>query len=152
MLGLNFRVALAATEQNLGHATAAARQPYKWHSIGNGSGATYMGDMNPSGPDPSLISLPVKSSGQPQAADGWSPGCCLLLAGFPRCHLFITSLSQSDSRYPVDRRASSEAALAISLFHAPPPQFSTKHIRAPQREEDCSRSVRLSLPFPLSPR
>lgn len=44
-------------------------------------------------------------------------GCCLLLAGVPHCHLFITSLSQPDSSNPVDTRASAEVALAISAYH-----------------------------------
>lgn len=93
------------------------------------------GHIKPSCPDPSQISFTVKTQSSPSR---WlAPGCCLLLAGIPHCHLFITSLSQSDSQYPVDRWASSKAALAISVFHNPPPQ-STTNISGLLREREIA--------------
>lgn len=73
-------------------------------------------------------------------ADGRPPGCCFPLAGIPHCHLFITSLSQSDSQYPVDRWASSEAALAISEFHKTVFPIHRRNIWAPQRKTAAARA------------
>lgn len=79
-------------------------------------------------------------------------GCCLLLAGVPHCHLFITSLSQPDSSNPVDTRASAEVALAISAYHKtfsfPRPPL--KYQGSWERERDCRGLDCLSFPSPLS--
>lgn len=114
------------------------------HSIRKSNGATYMGDMEASCPDPSQLRLPWQMAPPQDAACCWQ-GFLTLTSLSPHCH------TQSEPQRPVDGRASSEAALAISLLQAPPPpQSSTNHVWAPQREGDCSRSARLSLPPPLS--
>lgn len=113
-------------------ATTATQQSCSMHSIGNDSRPTYIIHSTPTCPNPPKISLTIKTQSSPSR---WpAPGCCLPLAGIPHCHLFITSLSQSDSHYPVDRWASSEAALAISVFHKTVFPIHCQNIWAPKRE------------------
>lgn len=106
--------------------------PYSTHSTWNDSTDTYIRHIKPTCPDPSKISLTIKT--QSSLSRWLAPGRCLPLAGIPHCHLFIASLSQSDSQYPVDRWAFSEAALPISALHKTASPIHCQHIWAPQRE------------------
>lgn len=88
------------------------------HSIGNDSRATLHHAQYTKLPWPVKIKLPKTNKKTNIGLSRWPAlGCCLLLAGVPHCHLFITSLSQPDSSNPVDTRASAEVALAISAYH-----------------------------------
>lgn len=69
-----------------------------------------------------------------------APRTLFAIGRIPHRHLFITSLSQSDSRYPVDRWASSKAALAISVFHKTASPIHCQHIWAPQRESGIAEA------------
>lgn len=67
-----------------------------------------------------------------------APGCCLLLAGNPQRHLFITSLSQSDSWYLVDRWDSSQAE--------PSSHSTNQNIWPPRRNAAVTQSCCLLAP------